>query len=601
MKNKILLDFFRQNKLAYGIGFIFMFLASYIQTLFPKVLGDTMDRLKVSGFDPKPILINVLWILLIAVATFVCTFIWRNLVIGNARNLECYLRERLFQHFQRLAPEFYSQRKTGDLIAYAINDISAVRMTFGPATAMSFNTVVICASSIYLMLTTIDVRLTLVTLLPLPVVIYLMLTIGKKIQLRFKKVQENFAAISDKVQENIYGIRVIKSFVQEEQEIRNFERLSDRMMEANIQMVKTSSYLAPIIELGFSVSFILNLILGGNMVLRGTISLGDFVAFNSFLAIIMAPLLSIGRVIANFQRGMASLERLNEIFSVPVQPGVIANETALTRPIHGTIEFRALSFHYPESPQAALTGISLKIGRGQTLGIIGKTGSGKSTLANLLLKLYPVDSGALFLDGTDINDYSLAAIRDSIGFVPQETFLFSATIKENISFFKESYSDDVIEKVSQYSHIYDSIVGFPDGFDTQLGERGVNLSGGQKQRIAIARAIIRDPAILILDDALSAVDTVTEAQILRDLKTLRRNKTTLIISHRTSAVADADLIVVLDQGRIREQGTHSELLQKGGLYYDIFMEQAKDNPGNPALRPPEDKQLQGTGQALPAL
>ena len=258
MENSILFDFFRKNKLSYLVGIIFMFLASYIQTLFPRVLGKIIDLMKVSGFNEKRILINILYILLIAGGTFISTFLWRNLVIGNARNLECYLRERLFQHFQKLSPEFYSKRKTGDLIAYAINDISAVRMTFGPATAMSFNGIVICASSIYFMMISIDFRLTLMVLAPLLVVIYFMLSIGKKIQVLFKKVQENFSAISDKVQENIYGIRVIKSYVQEDQEIKNFEDLSDQMMESSIKMVRTSSYLSPIIELSFSVSFVLN-------------------------------------------------------------------------------------------------------------------------------------------------------------------------------------------------------------------------------------------------------------------------------------------------------------------------------------------------------
>ena len=575
MENSILFDFFRKNKLSYLVGIIFMFLASYIQTLFPRVLGKIIDLMKVSGFNEKRILINILYILLIAGGTFISTFLWRNLVIGNARNLECYLRERLFQHFQKLSPEFYSKRKTGDLIAYAINDISAVRMTFGPATAMSFNGIVICASSIYFMMISIDFRLTLMVLAPLLVVIYFMLSIGKKIQVLFKKVQENFSAISDKVQENIYGIRVIKSYVQEDQEIKNFEDLSDQMMESSIKMVRTSSYLSPIIELSFSVSFVLTLVIGGNMVLKGSITLGEFIAFNSYLAMIMAPTVSMGRVITIFQRGMASLERLNEIFRI--QPRIAEKVDALKERIHGAIEFRNLTFCYPGAKKAALKGINLRVQQGGTLGITGKTGSGKSTLANLLLKLYNIPGGEIFLDGKDINDYSLESIRNSFGFVPQETFLFSATIKENIVFFKDVYSDDDIEKVSHYSHIYDSITGFPDGFNTMLGERGVNLSGGQKQRLAIARAIIKDPAILILDDALSAVDAITQGHILKNFKTYRQDKTTLIISHRVSAVSDADQIIVLDHGRICETGTHSELLEKGGLYYELYMEQAKEN------------------------
>lgn len=575
MKNSIVYDFFKKNAFSYIVGFIFMFLTSYIQTLFPKVLGNTIDLMKADGFSQKPIFINIVYILLIAVATFIYTFLWRNLVIGNARNFECYLREKLYQHFQTLSQEFYSKRKTGDLIAYAINDISAVRMAFGPATAMSFNAIVICASSIYFMLTFIDPKLTLLTLVPILAVIYFMGALGKRIQVCFKKVQENFGAISDKVQENISGIRVIKAYVQEEQEIQNLDILSNRMMESSIQMVKTSSFLSPLIELGFSASFVINLIIGGNMVLKGRISLGDFIAFSSYLTMIMAPVLSIGRVITNFQRGMASLERLNEIFQI--QPEITDRTNPLKERIIGDIRFCNLTFRYPGARKAALQDINLAIHPGQTLGIIGKFGSGKSTLANLLLKLYNVNPGEIYLDGKDINDYSLESIRNSFGFVPHETFLFSATIKDNIFFFKDIYTNDDLEKVSEYSHIYDSIIGFPDGFNTMLGERGVNLSGGQKQRIAIARAIIKDPAILILDDALSAVDTITQNHILKNFKNFRSGKTTLIISHRVSAVADADEIIVLDRGRIREQGTHNELLKKGGLYYDIYREQTKDN------------------------
>lgn len=573
LKRSILFDFFTENKFTYMLGIFFMFLASYIQTLLPKVLGNTFDIMKIDGFDEERIFINILYMLLIALGTFISTFLWRYFVNGNARKLECHIREYLFQHFQTLSPEFYSKRKTGDLIAYAINDISAVRTTFGPASALSFNGIVICVSSIYFMFTSINSQLTLITLAPLPVVIYLTLIIGNQIQTRFKKVQESFGAISDKVQENIYGIRVIKSYVQEDKEIHKFEQLNDQMMEANIQLVRTSACLAPIIELCFSISFVLSLVIGGNMVLQGSISLGDFVAFNGFLTMIMVPIVSIGRVVNLFQRGMASLERLNEIFRT--KPDVEETAGALQQLITGDIEFRHLTFRYPGTQKASLEDINLQISQGQILGIIGKTGSGKSTLANLLLKLYNANPEEILLDHRDINDYSLDFIRNSFSFVPQDTFLFSATIKDNIVCFKDIYHQDDIEKAAQYSHIYDSIIGFPEGFKSMVGERGVNLSGGQKQRMAIARAIIKDAPVLILDDALSAVDTITETHILKNLKFLRKDKTTLIISHRISAVKDADAIIVMDYGRICEQGTHAELLDKGGLYYEIFQNQAK--------------------------
>ena len=566
--------FITDNKFTYGTGLLFMFLASYIQTLFPRVLGDVIDLLKAQNFTRSSILVKIGLLLAISLTAFAFTYGWRSLVIGNARKLECSLREELYRHFQTLSPEFYSSRKTGDLITYGINDIQAVRMAFGPATAMSVNGIVICVSSVYFMLTSVDFLLTLLTLAPIPFVVLFMTLIGKRIRKRFVKVQELFGEISDRVQENINGIRVIKAYVQEDKEIEDFKALGDRVLEANIRMVRTSSLLTPMIEACFSISFVLNLVLGGKMVLNGSISLGGFVAFNTYLAMIMAPVISIGRVVSIFQKGAASLQRLDEIFSV--RPKVVDGQKHIRQNIEGDIAFKNLTFYYPGAARPALADINLTIEKGRTLGIIGKTGSGKTTLANLLLKLYNSPPGQLYLDGTDINDYSLDAIRNSFSFVPQDTFLFSTSIKENIISFKNIYSEGEIESASRFSSIFESISQFPDGFDTLLGERGVNLSGGQKQRISLARAIIRDSSILILDDALSAVDTVTEAHILKNFETHRKGKTTLIISHRISAVSNADEIIVMNQGRIQECGTHEELMGKEGLYYEIFKEQDRE-------------------------
>ncbi|WP_160678139.1 ABC transporter ATP-binding protein [Clostridium sp. C8-1-8] len=571
MKDNLILKFVKENKLTYFIGVIFMFLTSYIQSLFPNILGNTIDILKKDNFDSRSVKLNIIYLLLVAIATFITTYLWRNFVIVNARKLECSLRERLFDHFLMLSPDFYNNRKTGDLIAYAINDISAVRMTFGPAIAMSINGVAICIISIYSMARSINWKITLISLLPIPIILLFMMKIGTLIQKRFKIVQESFGAISDRVQENIYGIRVIKAYVQEEHELNNFEKLNQNMKDANINMIKVSSFLSPAIEICFSISFVINLIYGGNAVLKGSISLGSFIAFNGYLTMIMNPILSIGRVITIFQRGMASLKRLNDIFSQ--EPEVIDGKKRFIKDIKGNIKITSLDFSYKGSDKKVLKDISLDIPLGTTLGIVGETGSGKSTLVNLLLKLYNVKEGSILLDGKDINDYTLSTLRKNFGYVPQDNFLFSASIKDNVKFFKDQFSDKQVEEAAKNSCIYDSIINLPNGFDTVLGERGVNLSGGQKQRIAIARALVKDPSILILDDSLSAVDTITEGDIIENLKEIRKGKTTIIIAHRVSAVEIADKIIVMRHGRIVEFGNHKELMSKRGHYYEIYMEQ----------------------------
>lgn len=522
MSDNIIFKFLKEHKYSYIVGIFFMLVTSYIQTLAPKILGRTIDLLKASSVNLHLVKIYIIYMLLVAIGTFVCTYAWRNLVVGNARKLECYLREKLFDHFQKLSPEFYNKRKTGDLIAYAINDISAVRMTFGPSTARMVNGVVICAISIYSMAQAISLKLTLIALIPIPFVFYFMLKAGKIVRKSFKKVQKNFATISDKVQENINGIRVIKAYVQEDEEVRNFEFLSDEMMNSNIELVKVSSVLSPIIEICFSISFVLNLIIGGNMVLKGTVSLGSFIAFNGYLMMIITPVISMGRIINNIQRGMASYGRLNEIFSVV--PQVVDGEKMLTSEIKGSIQIKNLCFSYPDSDKKALEDINVDVDAGNFLGIVGRTGSGKTTLINLLIKLYNVDRGMIYIDGNDINDYSLETLRNAFGYVPQDNFLFSASIRDNITFFKDEYTKEDIENAAKCGCIYDTIMSFNDGFDTILGERGINISGGQKQRISIARAVIKNPPVLVLDDALSAVDTITEFEILNNLKRIRKRK-----------------------------------------------------------------------------
>lgn len=574
-KVKVINDFLKKYWIHYIIGIIFLVLTTFVQNLAPRLLGMIIDALRIEYVDKQRILIYLGMMIGVAIIAFITRYIWRYFIIGNSRNLECYLRERLFQHFQTLPVQFYHQRKTGDLLAYAINDISAVRMSFGPGLAHIVNAIGVCTVSIIAMAQTVNFRLTILSLLPIPIIIFLMIKIGGLVRKRFRIVQENFAAISDRVQENISGIRVIKSYVQEKEEVRRFDDLNEKMRQSNIRMVRVSSLLSPMIELCFGISFMISLIYGSSMVKNNVITLGDFVAFNGYLTMIIKPVTSIGRVINIIQKGIASYKRLDEIFQVRSDITDESSDSSLTN-IHGDIEINDLTFNYPSSEEAALKNIKIKLGKGKTLGVIGKTGSGKTTLVNLLLRLYNVERGKIFIDGRDINDYPLKTLRENIGYVPQDNFLFSATVRENIHFFKDIYSDEEIEESAKLSCIYDNIMDFTQGFDTMVGERGASLSGGQKQRISIARAIIKNPAILILDDALSAVDTKTEEKIIENFKSILNEKTGIIIAHRISAIKHADEIIVMDHGEIIERGNHEELLAKKGLYYDIFDEQFRE-------------------------
>ena len=575
MKNKVVIEFLKKYWINYAAGTAFLILSSYIQTLAPKFLGSIIDLLDKNTIDTGQVKFYIDMILITAIGAFITRFIWRYFIMGNARNMECFLRMKLFEHLQKMSVSFYNSRKTGDLMAYAINDIGAVRQTFGPGVSLIINGIGLSSLSIFSMVKAVNPKLTVLALLPIPIIIYIIIQMGQSIQKKFRTVQKNFASISDRIQENISGIRVIKTYVQEDREVTKFDKLNNHMKQSNIDMVRTSSLLSPLIQIFFGISFMINLIYGSSLVRSEVITLGDFVAFNGYLAMIMAPVISIGRIINLYQRGMASYKRLKEIFDVEPEiiDGISSSQARGVTEIQGNIEIRNLYFQYPNQTEYALEDISIKLNKGEHLGIIGKTGCGKTTLVNLLLKLYNIESGKIFIDGKDINEFPLEVLRENIGYVPQDNFLFSASIYENIRFFNDEYSEDDIESASKSSMIYESIMEFPEKFETKIGERGVNLSGGQKQRISIARAIIKNPPIFILDDALSAVDTQTEEDILRNLKQVMQGNTGIIIAHRISAIKNADQIIVLDHGHIIERGTHHELLENGGLYREIYEEQ----------------------------
>lgn len=573
MKGKnILFSFIKDHKISYAGGIVILLVTSFIAMLIPKLLGIITDGLNDRNMAPAEIYKNVALMMAIVVAVFILKYLWRYLLIGNCRSLECYLRDKLFKHLQTLPVSFYNDHKTGDLVAYAINDVQAVRMTFGFGSIQILDGLSVSLISIFFMIRTINPLLTVLALAPVPIAVFVMVKVGRLIRIRFKKVQEAFAAISEKVQENISGIRVIKAFTQENEEVDNFLRFSQDRVDTQMKLTRVSAMLGPCAQACFGVSFLFYIVYGSLQVTRGMISLGDYVAFNSYMMAIMGPVMNISRIIDVWQRGLASLKRLEIIFSTP--PGTASLEDEKEScVIEGSLEVRNLNFTYPGSARRALKNINIKLGRGRTLGILGKTGSGKTTLVNLLLKLYDVDDGHIFFDGKDINSIPADALRECIGCVPQENFLFSATIRSNIEFFRQLYSEDEIEEAARLSGVYENIVAFPDGFETIVGERGTTLSGGQKQRISIARALVKDPSVLILDDSLSAVDTATEEIILGNIKRVLKNRTGIIISHRVSTVKHADEILFMDNGRIVERGTHEELMALEGSYCQLYKAQ----------------------------
>ena len=557
---QIINQFLKKKSLSYLIGTLLIFVSTVLTSFVPKIIGIIMDGLT-DGSGILFIRKYIFYMIGIAFLIFISRFTWRYLLIGNCRYLEVFLREKLFSHFQTLPMSFFTERKTGDLIAHAINDVQAVRYAFGFGIVGFLDGVLVNTASIYFMAKTIDPILTIMALAPIPVLTVFLFKIRKHIRARFEKVQEAYALIADKVQENIMGIRVVKSFAQEDNEIKDFIKHSQKRVDAQMELTKVSAAIGPIAQICFAVSFGCFIIFGSQLVVEGKISVGDYVAFNSYMLAIMGPIVRISKIVEVCQKGIASFKRLDTIFKT--KGDIEENEDmAKYQSSIKTIDMVRLNFSYPGTKKQILKNINLKIREGETIGIVGRTGSGKTTLVNLLLKLYPIERGQLFINGRDVNDVPSEYIREKIGCVPQDNFMFSTTIRNNIEFFKSVYSDFELEQAVKASVVYDNILSFPNGFNTVVGERGVTLSGGQKQTIPIERPLIKNPSVLILDDSLSAVDTETEMTILKNIKEVLNNKTGIIISNRVSALRHADLIIYMENGKIVERGTYEELIAK---------------------------------------
>ena len=587
MSNRLkpLFPYLRRYWKQFAWGGVAVILYNTIKALFPIVIGGAIDDMR-HGLTQAKIIHHALLLLLIAILSAVFLYITRQVIIGASREIEFDLRNDLFRNLERQSASFYHTHRTGDIMARTTNDLNAVRQLLGPAIMYSANTVVFTAAALPFMLR-ISPRLTLFAFVPLPIASVLVQYFGSRIHARFERIQAMFSEISAKAQENFSGARLIRAFAQEDAEIRSFETANLEYIRRSLALVRLMAMLWPTLELVLGLSLMITLLVGGHEVLLHRISVGQFTSFMVYMVQLTWPMIAIGWVVNLFQRGTASVVRIDELLRQ--QPDIAdipthahhperssprqVEQPAVQQPaVHGSIEFRHLTFSYiPGKP--VLHDISLRIPAGSSLAIVGPTGSGKSTLVSLIPRLHDAPAGQVLLDSQPIRDFPIADLRASIGFVPQETFLFSSTVGENIALGVPFATPAEVEQAATVAHIADEIRDFPHGFATVVGERGITLSGGQKQRSAIARAVIRDPRILILDDALASVDTNTEEQILARLAEVMQGRTTILISHRVSTARNADQIAVLVDGQITELGTHAQLLARGGYYTSLAEKQ----------------------------
>lgn len=577
-----LLPYLRPYRAGIALGLVLVVVANAFGILTPWLVGVAVDALEWPDITARVVLLYAAAVVGVALLSGAARYGMRELLNGISRRVETDLRNRFFEHLLRLDASFHGTKRTGDLMSRATNDTQAVRMAAGPAVMYLVNTVVMTAFALALMIR-VSPRLTLVTLVPMLLLPPIALGFGRIIHRRFERIQDHLGRLSNLVQENLSGVRIVRAYGQEEQQRREFDALNEGYLQRNMELARTSALFHPVLTFLTGTGMVILLWYGGRQVVAGSVSVGDFIAFGFYLAMLTWPMISLGWVINLFQRGAASMGRINRILAVEPRVAEPDDPVPLVR-VRGEIEFRNVSFRYPGTERLVLDDVSFRIPAGSTVALVGPTGAGKSTVVALIARLYDPDEGAILLDGVPLPRLSLRELRGAIGLVPQEAFVFSETIADNIAMGLDTGErrEERIREAARIARLEEAIAGFPEGYQTRLGERGINLSGGQRQRTTLARALARDPRILVLDDALSAVDTHTETEILTGLRHVRRGRTAIIVSHRVSAVMDADLILVLDEGRVVERGTHHELIRANGLYSSLLRRQilAEDLDGD---------------------
>ncbi len=570
---KFIWNYVRRYGLQYLLGILALSVVDIVNVNVPKCTAEIVDGLKAGNLGMDGVLHVVFRIAILGLIIAVGRFFWRYFIMGSARGVERDLRDNMFGHLEGLSIRYFNAHKTGDLMAHFTNDLAAIRMFLGPTVVTAFDATVMLFLVLYQMVFYVNLRLTLLAIIPMVLIIYGDYIYGKLMHKRFMEKQKAFSDLTDQTQETISGIRIIKSFVQERKELYAFAKTNRQTQEKNLGVVRLQALFMPLMDLVIGCSSLLTLIYGGYLAIVGKITLGQFVAFNQYVTMLVWPMMAVGECMTFVSQGLASLKRIMVIFAE--KPEIFNDEeTEDISALEGEIDLDGLTFAYPDQEETmALNSVSVHVERGETLAILGRTGSGKSTMADLLLRLYDTKSDMIRIDGHVLSRIPLEVLRRDIAYVPQESFLFSDTVENNIAFGAESRSHEDIIRAAQNACVHNNILEFPEGYGTVVGERGVTMSGGQKQRSAIARALLKDAPILILDDALSAVDTDTEEQILRNLRENRVGRTTLIIAHRISTIQSADHILVLDDGHVAEYGSHEELMALGGIYRSIYEKQ----------------------------